>query len=523
MFGLFRRPPPPRPLPPPPDLPELRALCDAVIDRPDDVELRLILADWLEEHGEQSRAELLRLQCLIARVEPSDPRYQELSETERAVRRRHCPAWEGNLSGCSSIGGNAQWWSLDRGLFRVFLTAAQLLQPEVRARIAPEAGATLVAFTGGGLTDETVADLVSSPLLAAVSRLGLAGAFGVGGVRALAASPHLGRLRCLRVDNEGTTPATVAALAAARWPHLASLTLTAARLDQPGMGEDGARALVAIPWLGQLTSLDLGINRLGDAGARVLASSPRLARLRTLGLGNNEIADEGAWALAGSPHLARLTQLYLHDNRLGTEGAGALWHSRHLTRCAIDLGAVRLGAAGGQALASSPWLANRSELFLWGTRLGDGGAEALAGSPGAAGLRRLSLTDNDIGPAGAAALAASPHLAGLEELTLNFNHAGDAGARALARSPYLARLKRLGLGHNGVGDAGAAALAAAPNLAGLEELYLRSEAISAAGARALAASPHLGRLRFLDLLCARVGMRARYALRRRFGPAVWCE
>ncbi len=524
MFGLFRRrPPPPRPLPPPPDLPELRALCEAVVEQPDDVELRLILADWLEEHGEQSRAGLLRLQCLLAEVQPGDPRYPEFAESEAAWRRRHCPAWEGDLARVSSLGGTARWWSLDRGLFRVFLTTTQLLQPGVLARLAPEADATLVAFEDTGLTEETVAALAASPRLAAVTRLHAGSFFSDNGVRALAASPHLGRLRRLLVDHQGIAPATAAALAAARWPRLTSLGLRGAGNDGRAMGDEGARALLAAPWLGQLTELDLSANQLGNAGARALAASPRLARLRTLGLNHNGIGDEGAWALARSPYLAGLRSLWLHRNELGAEGAGALWHSPHLTRCAIELGPTRLGPAGGLALASSPWLANRTELVLWGTRLGDGGAAALAGSPAAAGLRRLSLTDNDVGPAGAEALAASPHLAGLEELILNFNHVGDAGARALARSPHLSRLKRLGLGHNGIGDGGAQALAAAPHLAGLEDLYLRSEAIGPAGARALAASPHLGRLTSLDLSGAPVGMRGRYALRRRFGHAVWCD
>jgi uncharacterized protein (TIGR02996 family) len=524
MLRLFRcRPPPPRPLSPPPDLPELRALCAAIIDRPDDVELRLILADWLEEHREPSRAELLRLQCRIAGVKTSDPIYPDLAEAEAALRRRHRPAWEGNLSSASALGGNARWWSLDRGLFRVFLSTESLLQPEVRARLAPEADATLVAFADTGLTEETAAALAASPLLAAVTRLHAGGFFRDDGVRALAASPHLGRLRWLVVDHKGVAPATVAALAAARWPQLTSLGLRGVGTDGRAMGDEGARDLLAVPWVGRLTQLELGANRLGDAGARALAASPQLANLEMLGLERNGIGDEGVGALARSLHLARLRRLYLTHNEFGAEGAAALWHSPHLTRCAINLWPTRLGPEGGLALASSPWLAHRTELDLWDTHLGDAGAEALARSPAAAGLRRLSLTGNDLGPAGAEALAASPHLAGLEELTLNFNHLGDAGVWALARSPYLGRLRRLGLGHNGVGDAGAVALAAAPHLAGLEELYLRSEAIGPAGARALAASPHLGRLMSLDLLGAPVGLRGRYALRRRFGHAVWCD
>ncbi len=42
--------------------PELRRLHDAILSAGSDFALRLVLADWLEEHGRQREAELLRLQ-----------------------------------------------------------------------------------------------------------------------------------------------------------------------------------------------------------------------------------------------------------------------------------------------------------------------------------------------------------------------------------------------------------------------------------------------------------------------------
>ena len=99
------------------------------------------------------------------------------------------------------------------------------------------------------------------------------------------------------VDHQGIAPATARALAAARWPHLTTLGLRGVGADGRAMGDEGARALLAVPWLGQLTQLELGTNCLGDAGARALAASPRLARLQTLSLDHNGIGDEGARAL----------------------------------------------------------------------------------------------------------------------------------------------------------------------------------------------------------------------------------
>ena len=60
---------------------DLVALIDAVKESPDDDAPRLVLADWLEEHGGdegRARAELIRTQCGLSRalaeaVCPDDP------------------------------------------------------------------------------------------------------------------------------------------------------------------------------------------------------------------------------------------------------------------------------------------------------------------------------------------------------------------------------------------------------------------------------------------------------------------
>lgn len=47
--------------------PDWPALLRAVIESPDDDTPRLVAADWLEERGEPARAELIRVQCELAR------------------------------------------------------------------------------------------------------------------------------------------------------------------------------------------------------------------------------------------------------------------------------------------------------------------------------------------------------------------------------------------------------------------------------------------------------------------------
>ena len=53
----------------------LRAVCD---DLPADPP-RLVYADWLEEHGEEARAEFIRVQLLRARLDADDPRQADLA------------------------------------------------------------------------------------------------------------------------------------------------------------------------------------------------------------------------------------------------------------------------------------------------------------------------------------------------------------------------------------------------------------------------------------------------------------
>lgn len=68
------------------DHPEYRGLLWDVIDSPADDLPRLILADWLDDHGEPGRAEFIRAQCEIAAFRKTElcvydtrPRYKQRS------------------------------------------------------------------------------------------------------------------------------------------------------------------------------------------------------------------------------------------------------------------------------------------------------------------------------------------------------------------------------------------------------------------------------------------------------------
>src|SRR5262245_18655301 len=52
--------------------PEAGLLAD-ILEHPDDDTPRLIFADWLEDKGEQDRAEFIRIQLQIAKLAENDP------------------------------------------------------------------------------------------------------------------------------------------------------------------------------------------------------------------------------------------------------------------------------------------------------------------------------------------------------------------------------------------------------------------------------------------------------------------
>src|SRR5262245_7353205 len=69
------------------------ALLRAILEEPHDDGPRLVYADWLEENGDQARAEFIRVQCELARLGEDDPRRPALQKRERQLLRAHRAAW----------------------------------------------------------------------------------------------------------------------------------------------------------------------------------------------------------------------------------------------------------------------------------------------------------------------------------------------------------------------------------------------------------------------------------------------
>ena len=69
-----------------------RNLIEAIRRRPDSDLPRLMYADWLEERSDP-RGELIRVQCLLARMSPMAGGWAELEARERRLLSDHYEAW----------------------------------------------------------------------------------------------------------------------------------------------------------------------------------------------------------------------------------------------------------------------------------------------------------------------------------------------------------------------------------------------------------------------------------------------
>jgi uncharacterized protein (TIGR02996 family) len=371
------------------------ALLEAIRADPDDLERRIAYADWLQAHGDTSRAEFVRLQCEMALLPEDDPLQPELKLREQALLTEHGKLWQGYLPTRQGLGDWKFIYGLPGGVSaqdeHVFLENAEAI-----FNAAP-----IQSLTLRRLYD--IHALANSPYLEQLRDLTVIGdPLTDAGVAILAASPHLAHLRSLRLDGHKIEDGGARALAAS--PHLTNLFKLSLDLNQ--IGPAGARSLAAAPHWSRLARLSLRNNRIGDAGALSLAASPYLPALTELSLDANRIGPDGAKALAVSPARANLTVLSLSDNRIGDAGLASIAASPHLGQLtSLYVDRCGIGVSGVKALADAP-LSKLRSLYAEGNPIGDGAASALIGSPYLSELRLLALSDRPLSRPGRSALQA---------------------------------------------------------------------------------------------------------------------
>lgn len=412
---------------------EREAFIAAVAENPDDDTGRLAFADWLQENGEDARAEFVRLQCAIALREPpadawDEPRHDLYRDPlppdeARAVDllMRHWPEWFGPVLGAVGMPvpeplarpRAAEWryppYALPQRVWSVrHLPLAFESEYAPRRRRAKRPKRFLDAFRldrgfAVGLR-ATLADATAGCSLAAALRLEPIAALALRvppdpGRWAKLSHPALARVRELELaDTDGTgRPESAAALGAVlNDPALGGVRSLALAVEYDGE-YDGlplplARAEVE-PLLGSVVVRGLHALRTGlepDAAAAFADAEP-LPELRALSLACHSAG--GAVPLPLSAYRDRLERLHLSGTFHAALG-GRPW---------VRLAALRLddrptGAAELDALADPATFPALADLRI--ALAGAFEAGALAGAVRAGRFPHLT------------ALAVSGHLAG---------------------------------------------------------------------------------------------------------------
>lgn len=346
------------------------ALIEGIREEPWDDTRRLVYADWLEEHGQEELAELIRLQ--IEEEENDDfssaqrNRINELLAVE--ILNAQLTTWP---QGLKKYGiefrrgmGEAIWNSIDE-----FCAGSEALENADNPPWIVERELSLFAKPEEPLN---LVRLVASD-----------------GYR------HLTRLKLRFTD---------------------SITISPICFCKKG---ESPSKLLELTINGKYLSTDGVMAFLTSDGVTALATSPEMKRLRKLDLSNCAFSSDAFQALANSTTLENLARLDLARAVAGPEAVDALTRAMGLPGLrSLDLSDNNFGVAQLRRLLTSPWIPRLNELSLSGNPIRDGGAKAIASCQALANLRELNLNGTQITDVGAAALLDSPHLSKLTALRL---------------------------------------------------------------------------------------------------------
>jgi uncharacterized protein (TIGR02996 family) len=333
---------------------DLKAWVAAIRAEPDDDTVRLACADWFEERDQPERAEFIRVQCELARLEGDDPRRPDLARREDELLAAHEANWLANdLPAWARSGAEFR-----RGFVEHVSAAVGTLTTRAGGLLA-RAPVTSVRASQAHPAD--VVRLATCPHLAGLRHLCLYD-FLPDSVGSLLAAPFRPRLRGLHLvawSRSLDVDAVAPLLESGELPHLTHFTLDSFRTDVPGI-----RRLVRSGLTGQLDYLRL--DTLMDVEIHELVAAP-FARLRTLDLNENVLlTDEALRILAGSAGLGRLSRLILRKlHNVTDEGMRALAASRHLSNLVeLDVSGTQATIAGVRGLIDSSNLTRLSRIDL---------------------------------------------------------------------------------------------------------------------------------------------------------------
>jgi uncharacterized protein (TIGR02996 family) len=472
-----------------------RGFLADIVANPEDDTPRLVFADWLEENGQEERAEFIRVQIERARLPKWEAAQVRLRVREAQLLATNGAAWRAALPRLEGV----EWAGFRRGFVAEARLASFATLRQEGWREAAPVEAVSVRWPRRGETDglgaipglrelriagqlvahEDADRLAASGLLSTLRVLDIKGcASGMEGLRRLVSSPHLGRLEALRAADNS-------------------------------IGDGVGEVLREAPALERLEELDLsesedagyyGEDVFTAEGMTELGTWPGMARLRRLDLSGHDFRRGQLQALLGSPLSGGLKELRFRNNH-NYEGFGEILQS---ARPEMELDILDITGAQDRGdvplLVENRALRNLKELFLRDSfhEEPSGDIEELAAAPFMASLRALHLeggeTDEaEIGPL----LDAAPPL--LHTLSLLYVYfLSPRNIVELAESPASDNLLELDLRDSRLDSKAVEALGKAKHLRNLLVLRVGGRDISEAEMDAIAASPLGRRLMLLD-------------------------
>lgn len=393
-------------------------LVQAILEQPDDDEVRLIFADYLEDHDEAAYARFVRTQIALAQVPTYDPLYLRTQFLDRDCVTGHgMEAYRPNLPSLVAW----SYPSFERGF-------------PARMEMRDDSAEAFTNFVGLAPELFRRAPIQTMEFRSRYQALSPS-------LTALTDSPQLARLRTLRFKLGRLPPEEITRLTES--PH--ATNLTGLEFEFAGIQSSAVMALLRSPLMAQLTSLKLHSNNLAwRAVEEAIHAAQVPVRLRHLHLGETTRVAVGSTEVFDAPLMDSVTELCVVNHELGERGYAALSDSRlagHLS--SLELPQTFPGVPGVLALAASPALAGLKRLNLASNRLGPVAVRHLSNSPHLAGLHSLILSHNPIKDTGLAHLLEAPFFPGIVQLELRDCGITEAGLRRLLEIPRPPRLVRL--------------------------------------------------------------------------------
>lgn len=352
---------------------DLTAQLASIRANPEDDAPRAALAAWWTEQGDV-RGAFVQAQLRSASLPRWHPERQAALDEAKQLLAQHRDAWladvpHGTLAVSFVRGfvGSVEGGPAD---VRDHLSALVATAPVARLELAAEE-------EEDGPKDPAVADLHRCEALGALRELTFYdGELHPESLAGLLAAPVWQQLHTVEFGEPMCTREHVEALARASLP----VGVRTLRFEghMGGMGDHGAAALLAAPWLSQLEGLTLNGQTLGDASLQALAASDlrvTMLGISSSGYGEHTFSVDALRAAAKAPLFAGLSSLSLVGAPVGEALPDLLSACRSLrsasfARTGLDGDDLRLLV---RALTFEGW----EQLSLASNPIGDGGARML--------------------------------------------------------------------------------------------------------------------------------------------------